>query len=119
MCQQRKPVGEFYRHPSSADGLKPMCRGCYTEYNRARREARYAEFREWLWAKKSEPCADCGGTFHPAAMQFDHLPGKVKLFEVATGVASRSRVSVLAEIAKCELVCANCHAIRTHERRQS
>jgi len=67
---------------------------------------------------KNKPCADCGGQFHPAAMTFDHLPGTTKRADVATLVI-RSSISVArAEIAKCELVCANCHAIRTYERRE-
>lgn len=56
--------------------------------------------------------------FHHAAMQWDHRPGTVKCFELAS-VAKRylTREQVLAEIAKCELVCANCHAVRTYNRR--
>lgn len=57
---------------------------------------------------------DCGGTFPPECMDFDHVRG-VKEFAV-----SKSRFNtmkrVLAEIAKCDLVCANCHRIRTSKR---
>ena len=45
-------------------------------------------------------------------MQWDHRPGTDKLFELSAGFA-RSRDEVRAEIAKCELVCTNCHTIRT------
>jgi hypothetical protein len=48
-------------------------------------------------------------------MQWDHLPGTQKLGDVST-FKGRSREEVLAEIAKCQLVCANCHAVRTFER---
>jgi hypothetical protein len=65
--------------------------------------------------KLERGCADCGYRGHPAALQFDHLPGAVKLNAVATMRRRRWEV-VLAEIAKCEVVCANCHAIRTAER---
>src|SRR5882672_6570793 len=75
----------------------------------------YAECRSWLDEKKSAPCADCGGRFPPECMDFDHLHGEVKLFEVGSGV-SRKRAILQAEIAKCELVCANCHRIRTRKR---
>lgn len=50
-------------------------------------------------------------------MQWDHPPGVEKLAHVAELYRGR-RDRVLTEIAKCELVCANCHAVRTHERRQ-
>jgi hypothetical protein len=49
-------------------------------------------------------------------MQWDHLPGAPKLGDISSGLRSFSREEVLQEIAKCELVCANCHAIRTFRR---
>lgn len=67
--------------------------------------------------KADRPCADCGRSFHPAAMEWDHLPGQEKIAEVGS-LYGGSRERVLTEIAKCELVCANCHAVRTFERRQ-
>ncbi len=63
--------------------------------------------------KSSRPCTDCGGWFHPAAMTFDHLPGTIKRSEISTLLYSGYRKVLLDEIAKCELVCANCHAVRT------
>jgi hypothetical protein len=43
------------------------------------------------------------------------MPGAVKRYRVAC-MAGMSRKLVDAEIAKCEVVCANCHRIRTSER---
>ncbi len=72
---------------------------------------------EWLLSlKRGRPCPDCGGTFPPQVMQWDHLPGAPKLGDISTGLRSRSRDEILEEIAKCELVCTNCHAIRTFQR---
>jgi len=45
-------------------------------------------------------------------MQWDHLPGRVKVGDVSA-LCALSREVILAEIAKCELVCVNCHTIRT------
>jgi hypothetical protein len=67
---------------------------------------------------KARPCADCGGRFHPAAMAFDHLPGSSKRLEIANLVRRGSIGLARVEIAKCEIVCANCHAIRTFLRRE-
>jgi len=67
--------------------------------------------------KASKPCSDCGGYFHPAVMEFDHRPGEQKLFNIGTRNGTASRNTVWAEIAKCDLVCANCHRMRTVERR--
>jgi len=63
--------------------------------------------------KKGIPCRDCGETFPTYVMQWDHLPGHVKVDEIGSMVGSRSRDFILAEIGKCELVCANCHVLRT------
>ena len=63
------------------------------------------------------PCFDCGTTFHPAAMQYDHRPGEKKLFQLSVA-HTRNRARFEAERKKCDLVCANCHAVRTYERVQ-
>jgi len=49
-------------------------------------------------------------------MQWDHLPGFVKKGNISTDFWGRPRDEVLRELAKCELVCANCHAVRTFKR---
>jgi hypothetical protein len=57
---------------------------------------------------------DCSQAFHPFVMDFDHRPGVEKLFAVSAMLSrSISEEAVLAEIAKCDLVCANCHRLRT------
>ena len=68
---------------------------------------------------KSKPCMDCGGVFHPCAMDFDHREGEEKTDCVARLIAQcRPIEDILAEIEKCDLVCANCHRIRTYKRTQ-
>ena len=49
-------------------------------------------------------------------MQWDHRPGFEKLGDISVDFSERSRAEVLAEIAKCDLVCVNCHTIRTFKR---
>jgi hypothetical protein len=61
---------------------------------------------------KDVPCADCGGRFHPCAMDFDHING-TKEYNVGRMVGQASEARLLAEIAKCEVVCANCHRVRS------
>ena len=64
---------------------------------------------------RRRPCADCGGTFPPWIMDFDHRDPAQKSFSIAAGkVLLKSRELLLAEIAKCDIVCANCHAARTY-----
>lgn len=61
---------------------------------------------------KDKPCADCGGKFPACAMDFDHVSGE-KVMNIARLSRLSSPASLLSEIKKCELVCANCHRIRT------
>lgn len=73
-----------------------------------------AKRRMWLWGKKSVPCLDCQGKFPPYVMQFDHVGDKS--FEIGTAAINKSLKELEAEISKCEIVCANCHAVRTFGR---
>ena len=66
--------------------------------------------------KLGKPCADCKGTFPPCAMDYDHLPQFRKVDTISQLVRWGSPHRVFAELAKCELVCKNCHAIRTQAR---
>lgn len=52
-------------------------------------------------------------------MTFDHLPGTQKLEDVSTLVMTGRMQMAVREIEKCEIVCANCHAVRTYQRRHS
>lgn len=67
--------------------------------------------------KEKNPCMDCGKHFPYYVMTFDHI------FEKSESLANLSRACVSIErlqkeIDNCELVCSNCHHIRTHERKQ-
>lgn len=65
---------------------------------------------------KRSPCVDCSGVFQPCQMDFDHVRGD-KVANVGRLVARHaSYQKILEEVAKCELVCANCHRIRTQIR---
>ena len=62
---------------------------------------------------RDHPCVDCGET-DPIVLEFDHLGDKS--FCIGTGFRDRNWQSVLDEIAKCDVVCANCHRRRTARR---
>src|SRR5882672_2772443 len=82
-------------------------------------QARYRQSRaKTLRELKNKPCADCGLKYLPCVMHFDHVRGK-KEFNVSVGNVTYRPQRILAEIAKCDLVCANCHAIRTFQRSQN
>jgi hypothetical protein len=74
---------------------------------RARVEERMRYLVDYL---RSHPCVDCGEA-DPLVLEFDHLAGK--RFAISQGFSGRNWQSVLDEIAKCDVVCANCHRRRT------
>ena len=77
---------------------------------------RYQKRREMVNAIKLDAgCADCGYDQHPVALDFDHLPQHKKSFDISRSLTI-AWTRILAEIAKCDVVCANCHRIRTYER---
>lgn len=67
--------------------------------------------------KKERSCVDCGysGKENPCVLDFDHLSDK----KYSISRMNFSIEKVLEEIKKCELVCANCHRIRTEKRRSA
>ncbi len=66
--------------------------------------------------KEGAPCMDCLQWFPSYCMHFDHRDDADKCFEISNKVGKLPLVTVLAEIAKCDLVCANCHSTRTYFR---
>lgn len=101
--------------PTTTKTAKGFCVRHYKQHSSAHR---LVERRKYLDTYKvSHGCVDCGFNEHPAALEFDHLPGYEKLFDIGRAVYKRAWKAVLAEIEKCEVVCSNCHRIRTAERR--
>lgn len=74
----------------------------------------------WVREQRAKPCTDCGRTFPWFVMDFDHKNGKLGPgdIRVAALATKQSFKRAAEEIAKCDLVCANCHKIRTHLRRK-
>lgn len=67
-------------------------------------------------AAKDCPCQDCGYSYPHYVMDFDHVRGE-KLLNI--GQASQKNLApkrIIDEIAKCDIVCSNCHRERTAQR---
>ena len=70
-----------------------------------------------LWDIKEESgCVDCGERYPHYMLEFDHLPGYEKLGSPVSMASRYSMQKALDEIEKCDIVCANCHKIRTWQR---
>lgn len=129
-CGVTKPRSAFNRSARNKDGLQVYCKDCSAEVSHskyelkvgrrvARRSRSVYEVTRGRWLrslKVGRPCTDCGKLFDPQVMQWDHLPGFEKLGDISGSWVGRTEGEILAEIAKCELVCTNCHTIRTFRR---
>lgn len=128
-CKRTLDVTDF--HKGSRGGTQSICKDCrreidaaYYKENKARRKGNHKRIKEdlriWHQELKDKPCVDCNNRYHHAAMHYDHIPGHTKRDDISSMVAyGLGKVTILAEIAKCELVCANCHAVRTFKRMTS
>lgn len=79
---------------------------------------REQKLRDILNHLKDAPCQDCGVKYPTYVLDFDHRPEEVKLFNVSYLSKARTVKRLLEEIKKCDLVCANCHRVRTHNRKE-
>jgi hypothetical protein len=66
--------------------------------------------------KTDNPCLDCKISYPYYVMDFDHVRGR-KHKNVMELIPTLSKKLIDEEIAKCEIVCSNCHRIRTHDRK--
>lgn len=82
------------------------------ERNKIRRQKVKDSFHEY---KSSNPCTDCGNFFISCVMEFDHIDDN-KEHNIARLVNLGQKGKAWNEIEKCELVCANCHRVRSHNR---
>ncbi|MDP1793764.1 MAG: hypothetical protein Q8K63_06460 [Acidimicrobiales bacterium] len=126
MCDPSKPFEDFAwrrKADNERDSYCRPCRAIYKQHHYAMNKARYkANAAEYVWKTallraawlfdyfKDHPCSDCGET-DPLVLEFDHL--RDKHFDIARGIRNKNWDVFIAELAKCEVVCANCHRIRT------
>jgi hypothetical protein len=122
-CGEWLPETAFNR---LRDGLQYWCRECFRAYFRARgdkhrRQAMEAKrkrmqvLRDYLDEYLAvHPCADCGLT-DPRILEFDHLEDKMEDIGILWR-RGRALSELKLEVAKCEVVCVNCHRRRTARR---
>jgi hypothetical protein len=127
-CGQMLPLARFSYKNRERQTRQSYCKNCANEawrrwyakpenkahhlsVLRKRRKRRIEQNKKLVLEIKSAPCADCGDEFAPEAMDFDHLEDKEALISKLVYTVGTERL--LAEIRKCEVVCSNCHRMRT------
>jgi hypothetical protein len=125
-CRQEKDEVYFSRRSKNGSFLN-QCKSCIKLYqfehyhnNKQQYFERNARYRKQISSLikslKEKPCADCRQEYPTWVMDFDHRENEVKYKDVSKLTGNSSRGIVLQEIAKCDVVCANCHRQRTHTR---
>jgi len=71
--------------------------------------------RDFVDSLKTGGCVECGETYPPYCMEFDHVAGN-KRFDIGK-MSNHRKEAILEEIKKCELVCCACHRVRTQNRK--
>ena len=129
-CLKELPLQEFPWRNKERKTQHYTCKKCKRAYNKThyRDNSGYYKAkahtydnsarqkrRQYVWDYLSEhPCVDCGEP-DPVVLEFDHINPAKKLSNVSSLTSRYSWVFLLAEIAKCEIRCANCHRRKTAE----
>lgn len=125
-CKEIKTTSEFNKGRGGLSFYCKLCANAMGRKNYIENKDRYvsnAKKREQqldilICHAKNKPCTDCHVNYPPYVMDFDHLTNK----EFSISHMRRRRMAfdkIKAEILKCEIVCANCHRIRTNSRNPS
>lgn len=131
-CQKVRPLTDFNRKSSRADGRQEVCRDCNRLSSRQcyqrNREHHIAVIRSRTDAQRAtsiglitehlltHPCVDYGNS-DIRVLDFDHRPDAQKRDAVMKLVCDGfSLRTIVDEIGKCDVRCRNCHAIVTYER---
>ena len=133
MCKETKSINEFGFKSIKNNKREYRCKICkriaikkdyeknkpaYIARTKKHNDKKKKIFKKYIDDIKQSPCMDCGNTFPPCAMDFDHRIATEKLHCVSRLAGTvRSMKKIIEEIDKCDLVCSNCHRIRTHNRR--
>jgi hypothetical protein len=115
----RKHIPKLARSQQAQHRRKSSLKAYYKNLDESRRKGREKSNRKRRERillvnkiKLEAGCIDCGYADDPVALHFDHRDPSQKLFTIAKGL-TRALDKLLAEIAKCDVRCANCHAIKS------
>lgn len=134
-CRLTKDPSQFHKDRTKIDGLYSSCRACMYLYstsptrlergrhhdkNRraeviARNKQRALSHKLKLIELHGGLCLDCKKSWPPYIFEFDHRNPTIKSFTVSGANLHFKLERLVAEADKCDLVCSNCHRVRTHK----
>lgn len=135
VCKKTKTEAEYFYKNIKANKLHSQCKACYQakrrefwkehyhrygDKYRERAIKRNKEQRDILKARMIEylsdkSCVKCGMN-DPRVLEFDHIDPETKVIDISKAFKNTMKwEDILLEIEKCQLLCANCHKIKTAE----
>lgn len=114
---QKKWAKQYYLKPGTKEKIlayHDSRKDTYREQSRLRRQNR----RKFIAEIKNRPCLDCGLRFPYYVMDLDHVRGEKKVNVSALVDDCTTIKKLMEEVDKCDIVCANCHRIRTYKRKK-
>lgn len=126
-CKVEKPYDQFSKYAKSKDGYQYHCRQCKAELHkenhaarmvsiRAAKKRRKARNRQYVYDYLLEHPCPCGES-DPVVLEFDHIDPSIKSKAISVLMNEACSLEMLqGEIAKCRVLCANCH--RRHTAKQ-
>jgi hypothetical protein len=128
-CQSTKPLSDFSIRNKEKGTYQSWCKSCFSirDKNRwndqsdERRQKHYAarnnrriDNRMFVWKYlEKNPCHICGES-DPRVLEFDHEDPETKSGNISE-MYTYSKRKILEEIAKCKVMCANCHRRKTYD----
>ena len=113
-CGEDKPLSEYHVSNRKSGVLQPTCKECSAIYAREYRQVN----RDYVAAYKlSVGCQLCGFVAQESCqLDLHHINPEEKTYKGShkSYDAGWSKERIDAEIAKCLVVCKNCHALETH-----
>lgn len=126
-CGLDKPLRSFGFSPTRKiyQGYCKVCAKSYAKHDYIKKKDYYIkkgndggtqrknQIRKYIWEYlKTHFCVECGQQ-NPFTLDFDHRYGE-KEFNISAAISSHMSLSrVIVEVKKCEVMCANCHRIKT------
>jgi len=110
-CGRTLPTTDFYPQSNGRDGLEAICKTCWANKNATDKATRNILQRDYVAEYlRTHHCKVCGES-DPAILEFDHIVPEDKEYSISN-LCSQSGLHLqvlIDEIAKCWVLCANCH----------
>jgi hypothetical protein len=133
-CRESKELSSFHKDSTKKDGLYSSCKSCTYSYSSSqtrlergrahdkvrrsevikRNKARALGHKLKLIEMHGGRCLDCNQVWPPFVFEFDHRDPSLKEFNVSGANLNFRFDRLVVEANKCDLVCSNCHRLRTH-----